>query len=97
MAFLNQDDADYLLITENDSTLFKIDSIPNHTAERMTKINIDKIQIDSSQFFTKIKGGYFCASNSLDIIKNLELNQERSEFNELLTCLLYTSPSPRDA
>jgi len=87
MAFLNQDDADYLLITENDSTLFKIDSIPSHTAERMTKINIDKIQIDSSEFFTKIKGGYFCASNSLDIIKNLELNQERSEFNELLTTL----------
>lgn len=87
IAFLNQDDADYLLLTENDSTLFKIDSFPNHTSERLTKINIDKIQVDSSQFFTKIKGGYFCASNNLDIIKHLEINNEHGEFDKLTTTL----------
>lgn len=87
MAFLNEGNSDYLLITENDSTLFEIDSIPNHSLEKVSDLNIDKIQIDSSQFFSKIKGGFFTASNSLNIIKTLGENQNDNNLSSLIETL----------
>ena len=76
LSFLNEVNSDYLILTKNDSTLFIIDSIPNHSSESLIDYKINKISIDSSIVYTKKLGNIFAGSNNLDLIKKLDTKNE---------------------
>lgn len=84
IAFLNENNRDYLLLTENDSTLFVIDSVANHISERQIDLNIDKIQIDSTVFYHKTYNNIFAISNNIDLLKNLDAEDENISLNNLI-------------
>lgn len=75
LSFLDESYSDYLLLAENDSTLFVIDSLPNHISETLSEHKIKKTQIDSSTFYHKVIGNIFVASNNLEILKSLKANK----------------------
>ena len=89
IAFLGENNSDYLILTENDSTLFIVDSIPNHISENLNDLKVNKTQIDSTVFYHKSLSNVFAVSNNLEILKNLNYNQE----NNKLTTLIETSDS----
>ncbi|MBV7270602.1 ribonuclease HII [Winogradskyella luteola] len=84
VSFLGEDQSDYLILAEKDSTLFVVDSIPNHLSETLVEFNVDRIQIDSTTFYHKALGKVFAASNSIDIIKNLNTENTNTELVKLL-------------
>lgn len=84
VAFLNENNTDYLIVTENDSTLFVIDSISNHISESLTDFKINKTQIDSLTFYNKVYGNVFTVSNNLELLKNLNTETENTTLNDLL-------------
>lgn len=84
LAFLNPSNTDYLILTKNDSTLFVIDSTPNHISEKLLESEIIKTQIDSTVLYHKTLNNVFAASNNLDIIKNLKKNEENDKLTELI-------------
>ena len=89
VGFVANANSDYLVLTENDSTVFVVDSIPNHVSESFANINIDRTQIDSSVFYHKSLGNYFAASSNLELIKSLNSENE----NKDLTSLIETTSS----
>jgi hypothetical protein len=84
LSFLNEVNSDYLILTKNDSTLFIIDSIPNHSSESLIDYKINKISIDSSIVYTKKLGNIFAGSNNLDLIKKLDTKNEVIEISNLI-------------
>lgn len=84
VAFLGETNSDYLVITERDSSLFVIDSIPNHISESIANENIDRTQIDSTVFFQKDLGKYFIASSNLEILKSLNSENEDQSLSSLI-------------
>lgn len=84
VAFFDEDQSDYLILTKNDSTLFVVDSIPNHISEILTDTKIKKTQIDSTVFYHKTIGNVFASSNDLDILKNTNTNGNNKELVRLL-------------
>ncbi|WP_422105832.1 ribonuclease HII [Winogradskyella sp.] len=102
VAFLNESSSDYLILTENDSTLFMIDSIPNHVSETLKNLKIKKTQIDTTVFYHKVLGHYFMASNNLDILKTLNAKNENKELTgltkstdpESIASLIFRTDSP---
>ncbi|WP_299114262.1 ribonuclease HII [uncultured Winogradskyella sp.] len=84
IAFNDENQPDFLILAEKDSTLFVVDSIPNHMSETLNKFNIDKTLIDSTALFHKTLGKVFAASNSLDIIQNLNRKDTNTELIRLL-------------
>ncbi|MTE28036.1 ribonuclease HII [Winogradskyella ouciana] len=89
IAFLGENNSDYLILTENDSTLFIVDSIPNHISKNLNDLKVNKTQIDSTVFYHKSLSNVFAASNNLEILKNLNYNQDNND----LTTLIETSDS----
>ncbi|WP_138433049.1 ribonuclease HII [Winogradskyella algicola] len=87
VAFLNETNTEYLVLTKNDSTVFMIDSLPNHISENLKEFNIAKTQIDSTIFYHKSLNNVFAASNSLEVLKNLK----PSEGNQKLVDLIETT------
>ncbi len=84
IAFLNENNSDYLVLTEHDSTLFVVDSIPNHISEKLNESNIDKVQIDSSTIYHKKLHNVFAASNNLEVLKRLNTDNGNKELDILL-------------
>ena len=86
IAFTKSDDnrQDYLILTENDTTLFVIDSIPNHSSETLIDFSIDKTQIDSTIQYHKIIGNVFAQSNNLEVLKQLNTKNESTEISRLI-------------
>ncbi len=84
VAFLNPQHTDYLILTKNDSTVFVVDSIPNHISENLPEFDISKTQIDSTVFYHKVLNTIFVASNSLDVIKNLKPNEAKHKLTDLI-------------
>ncbi|WP_299526387.1 ribonuclease HII [Winogradskyella sp.] len=93
VAFLDKSSSDYLVLTENDSSLFVIDSITNHISETLVNLDINKTQIDSSVFYHKVLDNFFAASNNLEVLKTLETKNENQE----LTGLIETTDSESTA
>ena len=83
IGFLNQNNSDYLILTENDSTLFIIDSVRNHISENLPKLDINKVQIDSTVFYHKTYGNTFAASNKLNLLKDLNIENANNELIRL--------------
>jgi hypothetical protein len=86
IAFLNsvENNSDYLILTENDTALFVVDSIPNHISETLTDFKIEKSQINTTIIYHKIIGNVFVGSNNLDVLKSLDYKKESPELNRLL-------------
>ncbi|WP_417871935.1 ribonuclease HII [Winogradskyella sp.] len=84
VAFLNSSATENLILTKNDSSLFIVDSIPNHISENLPEFNITKTQIDSIVFYHKVLNNVFAASNNLDVIKNLKQNEVKNKLTDLL-------------
>lgn len=84
IGLFDESKSDYLILTENDSTLFIIDSIQNHISETITEFKIQKTQIDSSVFYHKTLGNVFAASNNIDLIKSLNTKHKNTGFTNLL-------------
>lgn len=84
VSFLGENNSDYLILTENDSTLFRVDSVPNHISERLSDSKVNKTQIDSTVFYHKSFSNVFAASNNLDILKNLKTNEDNESIRNLI-------------
>ncbi len=104
ISFINapENNSDYLILTENDSSLFVVDSIPNHISETLADFKIEKTQIDTTTIYHKIIGNVFAGSNNLDIIKTLDAKKENNELSKLIettdkksvASLVFKSDSP---
>ncbi|WP_400081186.1 ribonuclease HII [Winogradskyella sp. R77965] len=76
--------SDYIILTENDSTLFVVDSISNHISETLVDFEIEKTKIDTTIIYHKIVGNVFAASNNLEILKTLSPKEENTELSKLI-------------
>ena len=76
--------SDYIVLTENDSTLFVVDSIPNHISETLVDLKIQKTKIDTTTIYHKIIGTVFAASNNLELIKKVSAKTENIELSNLI-------------
>ncbi|WP_405573127.1 ribonuclease HII [Winogradskyella sp. Asnod2-B02-A] len=84
IAFSDSTQTDYLILTENDSTLFIIDAIPNHISETLKDSKIEKTQINDYTFYHTVLGNTFCGSNNLELLKNLDPQNENEELSKLI-------------
>lgn len=84
VALLNPQYTDYLILTKSDSTLFIVDSIPNHVSEKLSTFDINRTQIDSTVFYHKNLNNVFAASNNLDILKTIKASEESNKLNALI-------------
>lgn len=84
VALLNPQYTDYLILTKSDSTLFIVDSIPNHISEKLSAFDITRTQIDSTVFYHKNLNNVFAASNNLDILKTIKTSEESNKLNTLI-------------
>ena len=84
ISFTDSINSDYLILAENDSTLFVVDSIANHTSETLTESKINKTQIDEQTIYHKIFGNTFAGSNNLELIKTLSPKNENTELSKLI-------------
>ncbi|MFK7832792.1 MAG: ribonuclease HII [Winogradskyella sp.] len=84
LAFTDSKHSDYVILTENDSTLFVVDSLPNHISETLVNFNINKTQIDEDTIYHKIIGKTFAGSNNLELIKNLNSKNENATLSKLI-------------
>jgi len=84
ISFLNKTEPGYLILTQNDSLLFKLDTLANHISETLVKFQIEKTQIDSSIVYHKTIGNVFAGSNNIEILKKLSIENENKELSKLL-------------
>lgn len=76
--------SDYLILSKSDSTLFVVDSIPNHISETLADFDIEKTQIDSTIIYHKIIGTVFAGSNNLELLKSLDAKNENKALSKLI-------------
>lgn len=81
---VEEDNSDYLILTENDTTLFVVDSIPNQKSESLTDFKIEKTQINTTTVYHKFIGNVFVGSNNVEILKTLDSEKENTELSRLL-------------
>ncbi|APY08921.1 hypothetical protein BWZ20_11680 [Winogradskyella sp. J14-2] len=93
VALLKPEYTDYIIITKSDSTVFVVDSLPNHVSKNLSELDITKTQIDSTVFYHKHTNNVFLASNNLNVLKTLK----PSEKNNPLSNLIKTSESKTSA
>ncbi|WP_282031564.1 ribonuclease HII [Winogradskyella eximia] len=84
ITFSDSTQTDYLILTENDSTLFVIDAVPNHISETLKDSKINKTQINDYTFYHTVLGNTFCGSNNLELLKNLDPENENEELSKLI-------------
>ncbi|WP_179008796.1 ribonuclease HII [Winogradskyella forsetii] len=84
IAYADSIHSNYLMLTKNDSTLFVIDSIPNHMSETLVELKIEKTQIDDNIIYHKIIGNTFAGSNDLELLKTLNYENENTELKKLI-------------
>ena len=84
ISFTDSVNSDYLILAENDSTLFVVDSITNHTSETLADSKINKTKIDDYIIYHEIFGNTFAASNNLELIKTLNPKNENTELSKLI-------------
>ena len=82
--YISLNNSNYLILTENDSTLFVIDSISNHISETLTDLKIEKTQLNDSVIYHKIIGNTFAGSNSLELLKTLNSENENTKLSKLI-------------
>ena len=80
----SENNSEYTILTENDSTLFVLDSIPNLISETLRNFKIEKTQIDSITIYHKVIGKVFIATSDLEILKQINLKEENLELSKLI-------------
>ena len=85
ISFKDSINSDYLILTENDSTLFVIDTLPNVISETIKDLNIKKTTINDTILYHKTIGKTFAASNNIELIKGLSAEFENKELSKLIT------------
>ncbi|MGJ8547834.1 ribonuclease HII [Winogradskyella wichelsiae] len=85
ISFKDSINSDYLILTENDSTLFVIDTLPNVISETIKDFNIKKTTINDAILYHKTIGKTFAASNNIELIKGLSAEFENKELSKLIT------------
>ena len=81
---VTENNSDYLILTENNATLFVVDSISNHISETLVDFKIEKTQIDTTTIYHKVIGNVFAGSNNLEVIKTLDAKKENTELSRLI-------------
>ena len=76
--------ANYLILTKNDSTLFVLDGLKNYTSETLLNSEIEKTTIDTSILYHNILGNTFVGSNNLDLLKSINSENENLEVSKLI-------------
>ena len=76
--------ANYLILTKNDSTLFVLDGLKNYTSETLLNSKIEKTTIDTSILYHNILGNTFVGSNNLDLLKSINSENENLEVSKLI-------------
>lgn len=84
LAFTDSINSDYIILTENDSTLFVRDSIKNHISGTLTGSEIEKTQINDFTIYHKVLGNTFASSNNLELLKSLDSKNENTELSKLI-------------
>ena len=82
--YISFTDSNYLILTENDSTLFVLDSIKNITSTTLVDLNIEKTEINNNIIYHKIIGNTFAGSNDLELLKTLNTDNENTEISNLI-------------
>ena len=82
--YISFTNSDYVILTKNDSALFVIDSLSDHSSESLVNFKIEKTQIDSTTIFHKIIGNTFAGSNNLELLKTLDSKHENVELSKLI-------------
>ena len=82
--YISFTDSNYLILTENDSTLFVLDSIKNITSTTLVDLNIEKTEINNNIIYHKIIGNAFAGSNDLELLKTLNTDNENTEISNLI-------------
>ncbi|SDI40408.1 hypothetical protein [Winogradskyella thalassocola] len=77
-------DSNYLILTENDSTLFVLDSIKNIISKTLVNLKIEETQINDHIIYHKIIGNTFAGSNNLELLKTLNSENEDPELSKLI-------------
>lgn len=76
--------SDYVILTPNDSTIFVVDSIPNHISKTLVDLDIQETQIEKSTIYHKVVGKTFAASNNLKVLQELNSKNEDTELSRLI-------------
>lgn len=82
--YISFTDSNYLILTENDSTLFVLDSVKNITSTTLVDLKIEKTEINDNIIYHKIIGNTFAGSNDLDLLKTINSENENSELSNLI-------------
>ncbi|WP_178985774.1 ribonuclease HII [Winogradskyella helgolandensis] len=82
--YISSQDSNFLILTENDSSLFVLDSIKNIISKTLTDINIEETQIDDQTIYHKIIGNTFAGSNNLELLKTLNSENENTKLSQLI-------------
>ncbi|MBU2929265.1 ribonuclease HII [Winogradskyella psychrotolerans] len=82
--YISSQDSNFLILTENDSSLFVLDSIKNIISKTLTDVNIEETQIDDQTIYHKIIGNTFAGSNNLDLLKTLNSENENTKLSQLI-------------
>ncbi|WP_225036825.1 ribonuclease HII [Winogradskyella sp. SM1960] len=77
-------DSNYLILTENDSTLFVLDSVKNIMSKTLGDLQIEETQIDNNTIYHKIIGNTFAGSNDLELLKTLNPSNENTDLSNLI-------------
>jgi len=77
-------DSNYLIFTENDSTLFTLDTVTNVISKTLANSNIEETQIDATKLYHKNIGNTFAGSNNLDLLKNINAENENTTIRNLI-------------
>lgn len=84
LAFLSNSNADYLIVTENDSTLIKSDATHNYTSNTIKDFDINKVKIDTTIFYHKAFHNFFVSSNNIDVLKSLKTKNKSDQLSNLI-------------
>ncbi|EPR72749.1 hypothetical protein ADIWIN_2362 [Winogradskyella psychrotolerans RS-3] len=82
--YISFTDSNYLILSENDSTLFVLDSVKNIISTTLVDSEIEKTQINDNIFYHKIIGNTFAGSNDLELLKTLNTDNENTELSNLI-------------
>ena len=108
--YLGQARAEDVLPAANDAVNATFGDAAGSTGEAVTGAGLDDADVDGEMAMSDISGEIryinwdinqfpayeACAANFMEIYPNITVNVENIGWDDYWTCLLYTSPSPRD-
>lgn len=78
----DENDTAFLILTKNNNDVFVLDS--TYSIEKLPKSDIRQIDIDSTTYYQKNIDGHFVASNSIQLIEELNSDNKNTQLAQLL-------------